>query len=250
MNATILHRPSTGAGRRDQISVTIHDIRPQCFERVALVCDWLADQGIERTTLLVVPAPDLHPVNHLSDGLVEWLSEQRNAGACVAQLGLCNVDRSHHSRTRLWHRAGLRSSAAEFANLDPAETKRALGAGRRILHLADLEPEGFVAPGYGYTAALHQSLASRFKWWISESRLHTPLTGARGAAMPRAVSAKNIRRWSARAAQESPLLRVDLHPSDLDDSRAVDSFERLFDRAHERRAVSFGELAAAAAVSA
>ena len=83
MNATILRRPSTGAERRDQISVTIQDIKPQCFERVALICDWLADQGIERTTLLVVPAPDLHPVNHLSDGLVEWLSEQRNAGACV-----------------------------------------------------------------------------------------------------------------------------------------------------------------------
>ena len=248
MNATILQRPSVGAERRDQISVTIHDIRPQCFERVALICDWLADQGIERTTLLVVPAPDLHPVNHRSDGLVEWLSEQRNAGACVAQLGLCNVDRPRQSRPRLWHRAGLRSSAAEFAGLDPAETRRALTAGRRILHLADLEPEGFVAPGYGYTAALHQSLAARFKWWISESRLHTPLTGVRGVAMPRAVSAKNIRRWSARAAQEAPLLRVDLRPNDLDDSRAVDSFERLFDRACKRRTVSFGELGEAAAI--
>ncbi len=250
MNATTLRRPSTGAERRDQISVTIHDIKPHCFERVALICDWLADQGIERTTLLVVPAPDLHPVNHLSDGLVEWLSEQRNAGACVAQLGLCNVDRPRQARPRLWHRAGLRSGASEFASLDPAETRRALSAGRRILHLADLEPEGFVAPGYGYTAALHQSLATRFKWWISESRLHTPLTGARGVAMPRAVSAKNISRWSARAAQEAPLLRVDLRPSDLDDSRAVNSFERLFDRACERRTVSFGEIGDVAAISA
>ncbi len=249
MNATTLQRPFTGAERRDQISVTIHDIRPQCFKRVALICDWLADQGIERTTLLVVPAPDLHPVNHLSDGLVEWLSEQRNAGACVAQLGLCNVERPSQSRPRLWRRAGLRSSVAEFASLDPAETRRALSAGRRILHLADLEPEGFVAPGYGYTAALHKSLAARFRWWISESRLHTPLTGARGVAMPRAVSAKNIRRWSARAAQEEPLLRVDLHPNDLDDSRAVNSFERLFDRACERRTVSFGEIGDAAAIS-
>ena len=66
--------------------------------------------------------------------------------------------------------------------------------------------------------------------------------------MPRAVSAKNIRRWSARAAQEAPLLRVDLRPDDLDDSRAVDSFERLFDCACERRTVSFGELGEAAAI--
>lgn len=249
MRVTTVQPVTTRVDRRDQISVTIHDIKPQCFERVALICDWLADQGIQRTTLLVVPAPDLHPVNPLSDGLVEWLSEQRNSGACVAQLGLCNADRPRQSRPRLWHRASLRSGSAEFASLDPAETRRALSAGRRILHLADLEPDGFVAPGYGYTEALHQSLAARFKWWISESRLHTPMTGARGMAIPRAVSANNIRRWSARAAQEAPLLRVDLRPSDLDDRSAVKSFERLFDRACDRRTVSFGEIGDVAAIS-
>lgn len=236
--------------RRDQISVTIHDVKPGSFDRVALICDWLADWGIEQQTLLVVPAPDLHPVNHLSDGLVEWLSEQRNAGSCVAQLGLCNVERPARGRSGLWHRIRLNSSAAEFAGLDPAETRRALTAGRRILHLADLEPQGFVAPGYGYTPALHQSLALRFKWWLAESRLHTPLSGAEGIEMPSAVSAKNIRRWRARAAQEAPLLRVDLRPSDLDDSSVVRSFERLFGRASERRTVTFDAIALGSAVGA
>ena len=234
--------------RRDQISVTIHDVKPGSFDRVALICDWLADWGIEQSTLLVVPAPDLHPVNHLSDGLVEWLSEQRNAGNCVAQLGLCNVER--RARTGLWHRIRPHSGDAEFAGLDPAETRRALSAGRRILHLADLEPQGFVAPGYGSTAALHQSLALRFKWWLAESRLHTPLTGAKGVAMPSAVSAKNVRRWGARAAQEAPLLRIDLRPSDLDDSSVVRSFERLFGRASERRTVTLDAIALGAAVGA
>ena len=68
--------------------------------------------------------------------------------------------------------------------------------------------------------------------------------------MPSAVSAKNVRRWGARAAQEAPLLRIDLRPSDLDDSSVVRSFERLFGRASERRTVTLDAIALGAAVGA
>ncbi len=53
---------------RREIAVAIHDIEPATFERVALVRDWLDDHGIDRATLLVVPAPDLHPLGDRHDG--------------------------------------------------------------------------------------------------------------------------------------------------------------------------------------
>ena len=47
--------------RERRIAVAIHDVEPATFERCALIRDWLADHGVDRVTLLVIPAPHLHP---------------------------------------------------------------------------------------------------------------------------------------------------------------------------------------------
>jgi hypothetical protein len=44
------------------IAVAVHGIEPATFERCAVIRDWLADHGVDRATLLVIPARDLHPV--------------------------------------------------------------------------------------------------------------------------------------------------------------------------------------------
>ena len=43
------------------LAVALHDIEPATFERAALLRDWLDDLGVDRVTLLVIPARDLHP---------------------------------------------------------------------------------------------------------------------------------------------------------------------------------------------
>ena len=73
---------------RTEIAVAIHDVEPATFEKVALVRDWLSDHGIGRATLLVVPAPDLHPLQDRDEGLVDWLAERRAQGDAIAQHGL------------------------------------------------------------------------------------------------------------------------------------------------------------------
>ena len=45
--------------------------------------------------------------------------------------------------------------------LDGDETRRAVDAGWRVLKLAGLEPDGFVAPAYAYTPALRRLLAGQ-----------------------------------------------------------------------------------------
>ena len=44
---------------RRRIAVALHEIEPATFERCALIGDWLDDHGVDRVTLLVIPARDL-----------------------------------------------------------------------------------------------------------------------------------------------------------------------------------------------
>ena len=116
----------------DTVAVAIHDVAPATFGRTALIRDWLDDHGIDRVTLLVVPAPDLHPFSTSSPELAEWLLDRVRRGDAIAQHGLTCRD-------------------TEFAGLGETEARRAVDSGRRLLKLAGVEPHGFVAPGYDYT---------------------------------------------------------------------------------------------------
>ena len=60
----------------------------------------------------------------------------------------------------------------EFRGLDELETRRAVDAGWRVLKLAGIEPDGFVAPAYAYTPQLRRVLPRRFRWWAGMLRLH------------------------------------------------------------------------------
>lgn len=236
---------------RDEIAVAIHDIEPATFARVALIRDWLDDHGIDRATLLVVPAPDLHPLQDRDEGLVDWLSERRCHGDAIAQHGLRDRCEWRSARTPAALLARRRPDA-EFAALDADETRRAVEAGWRILRLAGLEPSGFVAPAYAYTAALHATLPRRFAWWAGARRLYRPDGPAGGTAVGSAIgldAAGRLRRLAApcvqraRAATAGRVLRLDLKPRDLDSRRHVAAVERILTGASERASVTLDEVA-------
>ncbi len=237
---------------RQEIAVAIHDVEPATFEKVALVRDWLGDHGIDRATLLVVPAPDLHSLQDRDQGLVEWLGERRRQGDAIAQHGL---------RDRCEWRRGWSPSApltrrplpdAEFAVLDLEETRRAVESGWRILRLAGLEPTGFVAPAYAYTPALHATLPRRFAWWAGMTRLYRPGGPAAGTSMGPLLAvgaAGQARRLvappllRARAALAGRVLRLDLKPSDLENRRHVAAVERVLLAARGRVPVTLDQVA-------
>ncbi len=227
---------------RRELAITLHDVEPATFTRCALIRDWLDDHGVDRVTLLVIPAPDLHPFDGRRPELAAWLAERERAGDAIAQHGL------HHVRAgRGW---GLRGGpAAEFVGLDERETSRAVDAGRRVLKLAGLEPRGFVAPAYAYTPALRATLRERFAWWAGLLRLHgvdgdrlaPALSLGTSAAFMRATSPLVLR---AGARVAGATLRLDLHPGDLDHPRHVLALEAVLRRSRGRVAVTLGELAA------
>jgi predicted deacetylase len=230
------------------IAVALHGIEPATYERCALIRDWLDDHGVDRVTLLVIPARDLHPVGTRSPEMVSWLEERRGRGDAIAQHGFQHVP--------LRRGRGLARGHGEFAGLDGDETRRAVHAGWRVLKLAGLEPDGFVAPAYAYTPALRRTLGERFRWWASLLRVHpvataggvaareplTPAWSLAGAGpLRRALSPPLVRAASLLPTQT---LRLDVHPADLRNPRHMLALEWVLSRSGPRRAaVTYEDLA-------
>jgi len=238
------------------IAVALHGIEPATFERCALIRDWLDDHGVDRVTLLVIPARDLHPIGERSPEMVAWLSERGRAGDSIAQHGFQHV-RLHPQGAggRLVSLAHGRRTG-EFSGLDGDETRRAVNAGWRVLKLAGIEPDGFVAPAYAYTPALRGALSLRFRWWAGLLRVHraqsssTPLERAPLApAFSLTTSGPFARAFSPALVRMGSLLptstlRVDLHPADLRHPRHMLALEWVLSRNGSRRAaVTYRDLA-------
>lgn len=251
------------ATHRQTIAVALHGIEPATYERCAVIRDWLDDHGVDRVTLLVIPARDLHPVGERCPEMVDWLSERRRAGDSIAQHGFQHVRaRTDGSARRLLARAHPHRTG-EFVGLDSEETRRAVHAGWRVLKLAGIEPDGFVAPAYAYTAALRQTLSLRFHWWAGLLRVHRaqPQVQLQAATSERARVCQLSPAWSltgagplsrtlspslvrAGALFATGTLRVDLHPADLQHPRHMMALEWVLARSSSRRtAITYRELA-------
>jgi uncharacterized protein len=241
--------------RRASLAVALHDVEPATFERCALIRDWLSDHGVDRVTLLVIPARDLHPLSTRSPDMVSWLAERARAGDAIAQHGFQHLQLRRATSPGQMLLSLPSHRAAEFVGLDAGETRRAVEAGRRMLKLAGIEPAGFVAPAYAYTPALRETLSDRFRWWAGLLRLH----GVRAAGdspellapawslgtsgpLGRLLSPTLVR---AGALLSGRTLRLDLHPADLQYPRHMLALEAVLRRAGRRRAaITYDELAA------
>jgi predicted deacetylase len=224
------------------LAIALHDVEPATFERCAKIREWLEDRGVDRVTLLVIPARDLHPLGERSPELVAWLAERRRGGDSIAQHGFQHEQlRCANWPQRLLAPARTRRGA-EFAGLDREETRRAVEAGWRLMKLAGVEPDGFVAPAYAYTPALRRALGMRFRWWASLLSVHgaTDLPGRRLAP---AWGPASVR---AGALLPGRTLRLDLSPAHLQQPGRMRALERmLLDAAGRRLAVTYDELAGA-----
>jgi uncharacterized protein len=247
------------------IAVALHDVEPATFERCVEIRTWLDEHGVDRVTLLVIPARDLHPVGERSPELVEWLATRRRHGDAIAQHGFQHEQLRRQRLTHRFYAPARARRAAEFAGLDGEDTRRAVEAGWRLMKLAGIEPDGFVAPAYAYTPALRGVLSTRFSWWATLLSLHgahslgAPTgacslgasTGptARAEAPDRAHAGGGDRPWRRlapawRLGGEGPLgraltpalirtsptlagstLRLDMHPCDLRRKRHMQALE-------------------------
>jgi hypothetical protein len=271
-------RPTTPASRR--LAIALHGIEPATFERCAHIREWLAWRGVERLTLLVIPARDLHPVAERSPELVRWLAERTRAGDSIAQHGFQHSGERTGLVARAVPRTGWLRRDEEFTGLDARETRRAVNAGWRVLKLAGIQPRGFVAPGYAYTSTLREAVAQRFEWWSERLGVHRtgspadaesnrPLHREPHMALPPRVSASafmppplapavssgRLRRSLSRALvrledlMPAIAIRLDVRPQDFDRDDAVDGLGLVLRRLTAgRRTITYDELALEAAL--
>jgi predicted deacetylase len=221
------------------LAVAMHDVEPRTFDRCIELRGRLREAGVDQVTLLVIPAPRLHPFDTLRPELAEWLRGLVAGGDAVAQHGFRHAA---PRRVRGLRARALGGPAAEFAGVGAEEAGHALDAGRRIMRGAGLPPGGFVAPAYCYTPALRRQLANRYSWWADLRRVNrrdgrAVNTGALclGASTPlkRATSPVVVR---AAALAARRIVRLDVHPADAEHPRLLDTIDRLLDRALDRGA--------------
>jgi predicted deacetylase len=232
-----------------RLAVALHDVEPRSFARARLIRDWLLARGVDRATLLVIPAADLHPIGTRAPALAAWLRGRVACGDAVAQHGFAHKATARASWPRSVLAGWQGGAAAEFPGLDREDTASRVRSGRRLLNEIELDPRGFVAPGYAYTRALKGVLAESFEWFAElRSISFTPNgDGVRSTALclgtstplKRALSPPLIRAVSRAPAE---VMRVDIHPADFDLPGHVATLESLLQRADGRDAVTYDEL--------
>jgi predicted deacetylase len=252
-NAPMTTLGAVRSTKRRAILVAIHDVEPATYERCALIRDWLADHGVERVTLLVIPARDLHPLHDRRPEIAGWLSQRQECGDAIAQHGFQHLQLRRPAWPRQAFTRVAHAGEPEFVGLDGDETSRAVEAGWRVLKLAGVEPRGFVAPAYAYTQALRETLSTRFEWWAELLSLRRgddrrplsspPISVAGRGAIGRAVS-PGVLRVGALAAGST--LRIDVHPRDLGCTRHMLALESVLRHASGRTALTYDDLAASA----
>ncbi|HXB63416.1 MAG TPA: DUF2334 domain-containing protein [Solirubrobacteraceae bacterium] len=238
---------------RRTLAVALHDVEPATYARCAEIRAWLDEHGVERVTLLVIPARDLHPVGERSPALTDWLIERRRGGDAIAQHGFQHEQLRGPRWTHGLPAPTRARRGAEFVGLDAEETRRAVEAGWRLLKLAGIEPDGFVAPAYAYTPALRQMLATRFRWWAGWLGVHragphgaTPLDlhGGPSQTTRRLAPAWSPRTLRAGAVLAGQTLRLDLSPAQLRHPHQLRALEGTLTReARRRMAVTYDQLA-------
>jgi predicted deacetylase len=240
-----------------RIAVAVHDVEPASFELCRWIRDWLCERGIDRATLLVIPATRLHQFQDARPELAGWLHERRRAGDTVAQHGFQHLQNRRGPLVRGLVARLSGSGAGEFAGLDAEQTANALEAGRKVLARAGIAPAGFVAPAYVYTPQLRRRLAERYSWWAGLWRVYARdgRGGVRALNAPalclgtsrpvRAALSPTVVRARARVAGGNGLLRLDVHPADVDRPRHLAALERVLELAQRREAVTYDAVAAA-----
>ena len=238
--------------------VELHDVTPAFEAEVRVTWDALADLGVDRAMLLVVPAfrDERGRTWDLRDHpeFAAWLRARRDEGCGIVQHGL-----THRAETPP---PGLRNAllhdwfargCEEFAHLTREEAVERLQAGRAILDAVGLHSDEFVAPAWFQSAGTRQAIDELcFRATATMGHLR-PLGGARHpiAAPTLTFAAPNpmvdygkraVMRGAEAFARTAPLLRVAVHPEDLRGARPFDHvLERLRRVLRYRRLVTYDE---------
>lgn len=222
------------------VLLSLHDVAPPFLRQLHALWSQCLALGA-RPALFVVPNwHGAHPIER-DARFIDWLLARVDQGARIVLHG----DRHDEVGTRrvlLDHcrAAGRTANEGEFLSLEYHEASARIGRGLSRLGGCGLTPIGFVPPAWLARAATRDAARDAGLAMTEDaSRIHllrqgralrspalrwsarTPLRAALSAVVADA-------RWMAQ--RHAPLMRVALHPSDVDDASTRASLERSLER--------------------
>lgn len=197
--------------------------------------------GLRRVALLVVPHyHGKRSLDHEPEFL-DWLRAKQTEGSEILLHGyrhlvseaLPGAGSVRRSRWGRWVNRRLVKGEAEFCGLPEPERYALLAAGAEVLSRAGFPARGFVAPTWHGAPGSRSLAAQGIQIWESRFFLNHLPSGRRRFVPPLAWSPPNREArlqggetW-LRGLLRFPLIKVALHPGDLDSPSVVPILERV-----------------------
>jgi uncharacterized protein len=234
-------------GEREALVVSVHDIAPATRAASEKIVTELARRGVRVCSLLVVPDYHRRGRSMVDRDFVQWLRDLEGARHEIVVHGYFH-QRPRRNDETLRAKVITRSYTSdegEFYDLEYAEALERITRARDEFVAAGLKPRGFIAPAWLLSAEGERAAAA------AEMEYTTRLTTVRDLRTKETVASRSLvysvrnswRRatslaWNgalARMMSASPLLRIGLHPPDLEHSTIWRQVTRLVEQASERR---------------
>ncbi|HEU5303381.1 MAG TPA: polysaccharide deacetylase family protein [Gemmatimonadales bacterium] len=237
--------------------VSIHDVSPAQAAAVTRLWEVCVERRVIPALLVV---PNWHgewPLEEHPD-FVEWIRRRAAEGAEIVLHGErhdeVGLPRGAGDHRRAW---GKTAGEAEFLTLDAAAAEARITRGLGRLRKVGLEPVGFVPPAWLAREAAHEAAASAGLHFSEDDHSVRLFPSGRRMASP-------VLRWSARTAarawgsvavarirsvvqRRAGVVRIALHPRDLDHPATARSLTHTLDRwLGWHRAGHYGDLAVTA----
>ncbi|MEY3748368.1 MAG: DUF2334 domain-containing protein [Actinobacteria bacterium] len=235
--------------------VSIHDVAPATFERSVRILKILESRGI-RASMLVIPGywQDHGPVKN--DDFARWLREAECRGHELVQHGTHHV--SFRNRRGLRARIGrlIGRGCEEFWDITPEEAYERARQGRALLESIGVRPRGFISPAWlssrGTLGALrslgfeYSTSHTRVIDLVSSCSLRAVALSQRPGSTSTVVAALLVRFVGLMAVRSNKIVRVAIHPKDLDSNSAIWSSLATIDAARRAgmRSVTYSDVVA------
>jgi uncharacterized protein len=239
---------------RMQLIVSLHDVTPFHLDRLVKAEALCRDLGVQKLTYLLVPRYHGGYACDEEEDFVAWCRAPREFGVAWHLHGYHHLDDASGTDAS-WtaaFRRRLTGGEGEFRGLDPVSQRCRLAAGREAFYRClGCDPETFVAPAWMFGGELLPLLREfGFRYTEDHWRLYD-LAGGRGLRSPVfAWATRTVWRKYASVAftpllsilwRREPVLRVAIHPFDLDHRQTTDSIRKVLARLLEGREQCFCE---------
>lgn len=212
--------------------VSFHDVTPLTYEAFASWAKHLESVGVARLTWFVVPFWHGKIRLRPESACAQWLRRRQSCGDDMILHGLTHQwDKSTAFGVRascksLFIRRVYTAMESEFLDLEPTVLRQRIRRARSLLEDAGIRPVGFVAPAWIFPRDQHSFLGQvGFRLTESYKRIHalhaprsfhSPVLTASARAPWRVFLSRCVVPALERLWAEAPVVRVAIHPADLE----------------------------------